>query len=203
MFHPRFNFAEPLTVALLGAVAGFVGMVGVSRSVADEPTQVLTERSSDSESIDVRYARAHLELAKLDLRRAQAIADEFPTVDFSRSLEGLKRHVDVDEEQLTQAKKFPDSDLHQIHIRSAEVAVELAESDLQRKRKAHKILPTLWSAIDAERAAAVAEVAKLNLERTRAQEASLSSLRYLQWQIENLRNDLLELQVAFETRESR
>ncbi len=203
MFHPKFNFAEPLTVALLVAVAGFVGMFGVSRSVADEPTQDLTERSSDSESIDVRYARAHLELAKLDLRRAHAIADEFPTVDFSRSLEELKRHVDVDEEQLTEAKKFPDGNPHQIHIRSAEVAVELAESDLQRKRKAHEILPTLWSAIDAERAAAVAKVAKLNLERTRAQEASLSSLRYLQWQIENLRNDLLELQVAFETRKSR
>lgn len=203
MFHPKFNFAEPLTVALLGAVAGFVGMVGVSRSLADEPTQDLTERSSDLESIDVRYARAHLELAKVDLRRAHAIAAEFPTVDFARELENLKRHVDVDEEQLTQAKRFPDGNLHQIHIRGAEVAVELAESDLQRKRKAHEILPTHWSAIDVERAAAVAKVAKLNLERTRDQEASLSSLRYLQWQIEKLRNDLLELQIAFETRESR
>lgn len=203
MFHPKLNFAEPLTVALLGAVAGFVGMVGVSRSIADEPTQDLTERSSDLESIDVRYARAHLELAKVDLRRAHAIAAEFPTVDFARELENLKRHVDVDEEQLTQAKRFPDGNLHQIHIRGAEVAVELAESDLQRKQKAHEILPTHWSAIDVERAAAVAKVAKLNLERTRAQEASLSSLRYLQWQIEKLRNDLLELQIAFETRESR
>ncbi len=53
--------------------------------------------------------------------------------------------------------------------------------------------------LDLERAKAVLQVATLNRQRTAAQGSSLSSLEYLQWQIEQLRNDLLELRVRVET----
>jgi hypothetical protein len=55
------------------------------------------------------------------------------------------------------------------------------------------------SELDVERAEAVLAVAQLNRIRTAKQEASLSSLEYLQWQIEQLRHELLELRVRVET----
>jgi hypothetical protein len=107
-------------------------------------------------------------------------------------------HIAIDEEQLKQASKAPAGSLHRIHVRGAEVALELAQADLQRKRLAFNKMPSTFDQLDVERAAAVAKVAMLNLERTKAQQASLSSLSYLQWQIETLRNDLLELRIRVE-----
>lgn len=154
---------------------------------------------SKKESMDVRYARAHLKLAQLDLRRVMEEHKRVPDLLPVTVIENLKRHVAIDETQLEQALKAPDGNLHEIYLRSAKVAVELAEADLKRKQKSYEQSPSTRSSLDVERAVAVVEVAKLHLEITEAKQSSLSSLMYLQWQIEVLRNQVLELQIQVQT----
>ena len=167
---------------------------------ADPPTATpLDDGTKQEESVEVRYARAHLKLAQLDLERLLAEDKRHPGVLPARMIDSVRKHVAIDKEQLRVALQGPDGLVHQVYIRSAKVAVELAEADLQRKKEASKKLPGKLTEIEAERAAAVLDVAKLHLEITEKKEASLSSLMYLQWQIEMLRNQVLELQVQMET----
>jgi hypothetical protein len=118
-------------------------------------------------------------------------------------IDGVRKHVAIDEEQLRVALQGADGLVHQVYIRSAKVAVELAEADLQRKQAAYQTLASKFTSLEVDRAAAVLEVAKLHLEITEKKEASLSSLMYLQWQIEMLRNQVLELQVQMEAKSRR
>lgn len=170
-----------------------------SPAVADPPTtSTSSSELAAEESLDVRHARAHLELATLDLRRAQAWNKRIPGVFSDRTMDYLRKHVEMDSEQLKQALGSPNADLHEIYIRGAEAAVELADDDTRRKEAIQKSFPDEYNALELDRAIAVAKVAKLNLERTVAQKNSMHTLSHLQWQIEELRNQLLELQVKFE-----
>ena len=74
-------------------------------------------------------------------------------------------------------------------------AVAMAEADLKRKQEIFSRMPDNTTKYDAKRAEAVFEIAKLHEEITNEKESSLSSMMYLQWQIETLRNQLLELQL--------
>lgn len=183
------NLSAALTVILVGMVLS----VSLWSAKADQPN---SENSNDDESVEVRFARAHLELAKLDLRRATEFNKRTPNLLSDAFIEKLKLHVVIDEQQLEQCLRQEDADAHQICIRSAEAAVEIAEANGKRKRAIHRRMPTTSSALDVERAEAVAEIAKLHLERTRAVEDDSSSiLTHLQWQIDELRHQVLELQM--------
>lgn len=131
----------------------------------------------------------------MDLRRVEELNKKLPRVLSEGIIDEFRRHVEVDEEQLNQYLKGEKADFHKICVRSAEAAVEVAEADLQRERALHERLRSTSSEMDVERAAAVAELAKLNLERIRSQEPSESVLTHLQWQIEELRNEVLELRL--------
>lgn len=176
--------AAAISISLWSAQSGW--------SRADD---AVTEADPD-ESVDVRLARAHLELARLDLRSAreanERIADLFPAGHIDR----LRLHVATDEAQLEQALTGEAADPHQICIRSAEAAVEMAEADLQRLRAAHERMPTAVRESSVERAAVVAEIARLNLERARHLDADELLLTHLQWQIDDLRHQVLELQMT-------
>ena len=151
------------------------------------------------ESLDVRFARAHLKLARVDLRRAIELNRRYPGTVPIVAIENYRKHVELDEEMLKQATQATDGHVHSIYLRAAQIATEIAEEDLARKRRAWKLSPTKINELNVERAEAALEVARINRLRTESQESSLSSLAYLQWQIEQLRNDLLELRVRVET----
>lgn len=162
------------------------------------PTKPTSSESVAVESLDVRHARAHLELAKLDLRRAQAWNKRMPGLFSERTIAYLRKHVEIDGEQLSQSMAQQNADVHDIYIRGAEAAVELADADVQRKQAIYKSFPDDYHAIELDRSIAVAKVAKLSLERTVAKKSSINTLSQLQWQVEELRNQLLELQIKIE-----
>ncbi len=179
-----------LSVAIVFLVSLF------SLASAEQPTPAQVEdQSTEQESLDVRYARALLKLAKLDLNRFLAAQRRFPNLLPIEAGADLERHVAINEEQLKQAIKGSDGDTHQIYIRSALNAVENAEKDLKRKREVYKQFPTKTQAFAVQRAEAALELAELRLEITRTKQAEGYSMMYLQWQIEMLRNQVLELQL--------
>jgi hypothetical protein len=166
---------------------------------ADPPaTKTPSIEPAAEESLDVRHARAHLELAKLDLRRAQEWNKRLPHLYSARTMDYLRKHVEIDREQLKQIVGRQYADVNEIYVRGAKAAVELADADVQRKQVMFKLAPDDYNALELDRAIAVAKVAKLNYERTAAQKNSIHTLSNLQWQIEELRNQLLELQIRVE-----
>ena len=162
---------------------------------ADQPGQENSAAEDDRESVEIRFARAHVELAKLNLRRAVEANKRTPNVFSKEFMEKLHLHIAIDEAQLAQHLKGEDADAHQVCIRGAEASVKLAEADWKRKQDSHQQAPTAAGALVVERARLVAEIAKLNLERAKELNASESLLKHLQWQIEELRHQVLELQM--------
>ena len=88
--------------------------------------------------------------------------------------------------------------MHEIYIRGAKAAVELADADVQRKQVIFNSFPDEFHVLELDRSIAVAKVAKLSLERTATKKSSIDTLSQLQWQVEELRNQLLELQIKIE-----
>ena len=81
--------------------------------------------------------------------------------------------------------------------------MEVAEADLARKQESYKRERDEYSAKELDRAMALTNLARINLERTMNQEGSSYSLSYLQWQVEELRNQLLELHIKVESNSRR
>jgi hypothetical protein len=171
-----------------------------ARNVAAKDKKAVAEdrNAAEEESLEVRYARAHLELAKLDLERAKAWNKRIPNLFSERTIDFLRKHVEIDEEQLKQAMRPDYMDVHEIYIRTAKAALDLAEADVARKAKSYKAEHDHYSSLELDRAMALAQAARLNLERTLNQGGSLHSISYLQWQLEELRNQVLELHVKVE-----
>ena len=186
-------------VCLIFAAVAF----SVPAALADEPVASPSDQTEEQESLDVRYARAHLRLANLDLLRFLEVQKEHSDALPIEAGADLKRHVAIDEEQLKQALKGPDGDLHEIYMRSAKLAVELAKRDLQRKQKAFEEFPTDEQAFAVKRAATVVELTQLQLQITLSKRSAMSSMMYLQWQIELLRNQVLELQIQLKSQSLR
>ena len=149
----------------------------------------------DDESVEVRLARAHLELAKLDLRSALEGNKRIPNLYPAEYVEKLQLHVVIDEAELEQSLKGVEKDSHEVCIRSAEASVKIAEADLNGVRAYYQRIPTNANALAVERAEVVATISKLNLERTKHLEDSESVLIHLQWQIDQLRHQVLELEM--------
>jgi hypothetical protein len=173
-----------------------LGSLTLASANADQPTAAkVGDRSQEQESLNVRYARAHLALANLDLRRAMDMDNQIPNFYTNSAMESLRRHVAIDQEQLKQAIQAPNGNFHDIFVRSAEASLKMAKADLRRKQKAREKMPSDTSIYEEKRAEAIVEIAKLQLEITNDKESSQYSLMYLQWQIEELRNQVLELQL--------
>ena len=71
--------------------------------------------------------------------------------------------------------------------------MELAEADVQRQREVHAEFGSASSELELERCLLVAQLAKLHLERARSVDLAKSVILYLQWEIEDLRNEVIEL----------
>jgi hypothetical protein len=110
-------------------------------------------------------------------------------------VEKLHLHVAIDETELEQSLRGQDEDAHEVCIRGAEASVKIADADVKRARAARKLSPSSDAALDLQRAELVAEIATLNLERAKNLDDSEAALTHLQWQIDELRHQVLELQL--------
>ncbi len=198
----RYRSSRRLAAMLTGVgLLCFAGLYAFAQPpVVQRGDQATGQREAkEEESLEVRYARAHLDLAKLDLKRAEYWNQRIPDIITNRTMDFLRKHVEVDAEQLRQSQQPDFADIHQIYVRGAKAALDLAESDVARKQAAFEEVGGTYTALELDRAIAVLNVARLNYERTVSQQDSLQTISYLQWQLEELRNQILELQIKSES----
>ena len=189
----------PALVAMV--VVGTALSCSLWHAKADDPKpENTTSASNDGESIEVRLARAHLDLASLNLRRAVDVNKRIPNVVPAAFIENLRLHVVIDEEQLKHCLNGEHIDSHEMCVRRAEAEVKIVEADVKRTSAIHRRMQTTTSKLDLERSTVMANIAKLNLERARDPEHSESTLTHLQWQIDELRHHVLELQMEIAAR---
>jgi len=162
-------------------------------------TDGTTDKKGNGESLDVRYAEAYAQLAQLQLQQALD-ANEKMRATFSKVLiERLRQHARIAGQLLERTRNPDASSQPDLNISSAEAELKLAEVKLQTSLALTRRVPGFEPKADLEQLRAKVEVARLRLEKARQLSGKLSLEENLQWQVNQLRDDLLELHIAFES----
>lgn len=157
------------------------------------PSKPDSNIASETEDIHVRYARAHLELAQFDLKRAGEYNSIIPNIVNSSEILRLKRHVEFDQVRLQQRLRGEEADVKEFCRRAAETALEVARERVKYEKRMYDHSPSKMGELNVKRAELVATLAEMNLERTRQYDPGESVIHYLQWQLEDLRYQMSEL----------
>lgn len=158
-------------------------------------TEQRTDASASGEDVNVRYARAYLRLAKANLESVLAANRSVAELHSAVAVERLRADVKIAEELLRQALPSGSGNLHQVHIQSAKSDQAIAELNLRNAIALNKRVPGTVSEVELEKIRSAAEVARLGVERARDKANSESELAHTQWQLEQLREAMLELRV--------
>jgi len=145
-----------------------------------------------SENLNVRYARAYLKLAKMDLQKVLDMNSHVPGTFPDVVVEPLRQVVRIAESQLQQALNGNGGGRQNMDLHNVEAAVMVAETRLQQATAANKRMPGSFDEGEVERLRLGAEVARLALAKARA--ASVQSVvNHLQADVEELRQEVLQL----------
>lgn len=171
-------------------VVGIISLVAASEAMSQEPAH----NEHAASDIDARYYEKKLELAKHDLQTALASNRRIPNMNSKLSILRLENQVAYATKLVEQSGKHTDHDLHTIHLQSVKNDVILAEEQLAWAKKASGYLRE----DQIERLELSAQLARLALERAEQPEITADPMQHVQWQIDRLRSELLNLQVEFE-----
>lgn len=152
-----------------------------------------------SENLNVRYARAYLKLAKMDLKKTLQINKHVSGTFPDTVVEPLRQVVRTAEAQLEQALAQLDHALNgngvsrrNIDLHDAEAAVMVAETRLRQATAASQRMPDSFDESELERLSLTAEVAQLALAKARAASVQ-SAVDHLQSELADLRKEVLQL----------
>lgn len=87
-------------------------------------------------------------------------------------------------------------------LRTAETTVDSCLTEVSRRQEIYQASQNRFNAMELDHAIARLKVAKLNLARTMSQKESISTIAFLQWQIDELRNQLMEVQLRLDVEAS-
>jgi hypothetical protein len=210
----RNPFASLATVAILSGIVSVVVFESLCRlpgaAFADEPSSLPGSETKDAnkaardeelQKLNVKYAQIYLQLAKVNLEKAQTlnnrVAGAFSAVEVDR----LARLVQLAEERLAGAQHSgKQSDANR---QSAEAAVNSAETTYKKSVATNERFPGAVSPLEVERQRLTVELAKLALAKANLVGGSSDALAGLQWEVDQLREDMLILRSRVEAITSR
>jgi hypothetical protein len=145
-----------------------------------------------SESVEVRYARAQLQLAEANLKRVEE-RNKKTARSVPNSVETDYQHeVQIAKTRLEQATAGPDSNEFESWLERADVERNMADLNLKNATSVNDRVPGTFQQLDIERFRLRAEVAKLQLERGQAL-VNADREAQLQWKIDLLDNQVQRL----------
>jgi hypothetical protein len=149
-------------------------------------------RPSD-ETIAVQYSRAYLRLCEIELKKALATEKKAPRTVTPIVFERLRMNVNVAEAQLQETLHPTSSGKMQLHLRYAEEQARIAAMDFAQAERISNLNPKVISDLDLERLRLTSEVARLRLALFREPAYLPSLLDQMQWQIDRLSEEILQL----------
>jgi hypothetical protein len=183
-----------LPVISLGTLFCFFSYLGKSGELL---ASFSTNTQVEQESTDVRLARAHVKLAKLEVERALEVNKRNANTYSAEYIELLKLHILIDEAELEQKLRAEQADEHEVCVKNAEATLKIAKSMLAAFQDVHKKAPSSSTKFDLEQASVNVEIAELELEQAKQLEShdTKAVLLHLQRQVERLRHQVMKLQV--------
>lgn len=157
-----------------------------SRSAAQAPKNEAA--AADKEPIEVRYARARLKLAELNLQKAQELNKKMGGTLIGGTVSLFSDDVDFARYQL-QLAQHPEANALRASIARAEMDLRLAEGRMKKTVETNQRAPEVVSNADVDRAKVRVEVARLRVERGKSLENASADVK-LQWQIDLLADEL-------------
>lgn len=145
-----------------------------------------------SESVEVRYARAQVQLAETNLKRLEQSNKRMPRSVPSSIVAEYQRDVRVAKTRLKQATAGRTASDFQVWLQRADAERRAAETAWSNATAANVRAPGTFQPLDVERFRLRAEVAKLQLERGQMLVDSGHEAQ-LQWEIDMLDNQFQRL----------
>jgi hypothetical protein len=154
--------------------------------------QTPTPSDTGSESVEVRYARAQLQLAEANLNRVEQINKRVARAVPSSVVADYQLDVKVARTRLEQATAGRAASEFQVWLQRAEAEQKTAETTWKNATAVNGRTPGTFDPLDIERFRLRAEVAKLQLERGQTLVDSGREVQ-LQWEIDLLDNQVQRL----------
>jgi len=185
---------------------GCIGLFwGPPAAAAEDDIAQIVERDLTDltpAELQVRYAERRLELAKLNLERAERVNRLVDRAVGPRESHRLANHVELTRRQLALAKEHPRTTARQTNLASAEVAVANARADLETALQANARttdvkLPAV-TAINVDRLRTILAMAEIRLEMVKRPDYVPSLIDEMQWHIDLLTNEVIDLRHQLE-----
>jgi small-conductance mechanosensitive channel len=167
----------------------FTFMLLTAVTLLGQQVQLPAPSRPTSESVEVRYGRAQLQLAEANLDRVNQSNKQLERSVPSSIVAEYQDDVRVAKTRLQQATAGRSADEFQVWLERAEAEWRSAQTTWTNAKEVNRSAPDTFVPIDVERFRLRAEVAKLQLERGQAL-AGAGREAQLQWQ-----SDLLDNQV--------
>lgn len=154
--------------------------------------------TKNEESLRVRYARANVRLAQMDLEIILAGNEKVTNLHSMQTIQRLRDNVayaqDWHNYEINQSKEH----LRVLRLRDVERRLKLAESDLAAAIIANQHVSGSVANMEIERLRATVEISRLAFDMASEPGMTLSSEDQLRWQVEQLRWELTRLYVQLE-----
>ncbi len=157
-----------------------------------EPAQAPAARDTESESVEVRYARAQLQLAEANLHRVEQVNKRLARSVPNSVVAEYQHDVQVAKTRLEQAAAGRAAGGFQVWLQRAEAERATAEATWKNAAAVNGRAPGTIEPQDVERFRLRAEVAKLQLERGQAL-VNADRETQLQWEVDMLDNQVQRL----------
>jgi hypothetical protein len=184
----------------LGSGVGFPESLAADHDAA--PAEAGETEDGGGTDVQVRYAMAKLKLAELDLQRAvklnRPVANAIGALEITR----LTNHVRLMQRQLEIAQGRPQSSAREVAMAAAELARDTAQADLDAARAANRRTEGAIKEINIQRLETKLEIAEIRLELFRNPAYVPSPIDEMQWHIDQLTEQLIDLRHRLETRSS-
>lgn len=194
--------AATFLAAFCGATAAAAEPDGPVATTARDarPEARVTPPAND---LQVRYAEARLRLAELDLEQAISVNEQAHGAIGDREMHRLRTHVAMLKRQVEIAREHPRTAARHASIAAAEAACADARGDLDAALRANQRTPGAVSDINVARLRAKVDVAEIRTALCASPEYELSLLAELEWNIEQLTDEVIDLRHRMETGSSR
>ena len=174
----------------------FLGTAGIG--VLAAASQQRQQGNPAEEPVSVRYARASLELARIELQKHLEQEKKAPRIIPAIVIERTRMNVKVAETQLEQALQPATGGTIHVQVRYAEERAKIAELEYEQAKKARLHNPNAVLELEVERLGLVAETARLRLAMWRDPVYLPSLLDQMQWQLDRLSEEIIDLNKRLE-----
>ncbi len=177
----------------------FVLVLCVTGSIlAQNEQQPIDERKHDN--LLIRLADARLRLAQADLDHALDRNRQVPGNVSNLELKKLKTNIEVAKKQLAVSKELSYGTAYPNQLVAAQAAAELAEQALRSSLKSNEAIPGTIPLSLVNRRKINVELTKIRVELWKDPGAYIPSMMHeMQWQIDRLTEQVIELNQRFDT----